>query len=178
MEENNSPYVYEKPLRPRVAKRVRAFATVGLFAVGTAIGGSAFGSVLATSQEPQAETADNANANVVVVDPATASATDAFGNVAAAVDPVPAEPIVQVPLQQAKPNPGERALSLPVLPDQNFSNLSSATPSAGSGSQGAGSYSYGEREARVGHDDEDDDDDRYESDHRGDGDDYEDGDDD
>ncbi|MEY4639843.1 MAG: hypothetical protein RLY13_841 [Actinomycetota bacterium] len=180
MEENNSPYIYEKPLRPRGSKSVRAIAAVGLFAIGTTVGGSAFGAALGINQAAETETADAANANLVVVDPVeTKVDTDSFGNVAAAtVDPVPAEPIIQVPLQQAKPKPSERALSLPVLPEQNFSNLSSATPSAGSSGQGGGSYTYGEREARAGHD-EDEDDDRYESDHRGDGDDdHEDGDDD
>jgi hypothetical protein len=182
MEENSSPYIYEKPLRPRGSKSIRTIAAVGLFAVGTTIGGSAFGAALGINQEAQTESADAANANLVLVDPAETNVdTDSFGNVtAAAVDPISSETIVQVPLQQAQPKPSERALSLPVLPDQNFSNLSSATPSAGSGSQGGGSYSYGEREARVSHDG-DEDDDRYESDHRGDSDDhrddYEDGDD-
>lgn len=179
MEENSNPYIYEKPLRTRGSKSVRTIAAVGLFALGTTIGGSAFGAALGINQDAQTESADAANANLVVVDPAeTNVVTDSFGNVsAAAIDPIPVEPIVQVPLQQAQPKLSERALSLPVLPEQNFSNLSSATPSAGSGSLGGGSYSYGEREARVSHD-EDDDDDRYESDHRDDRDDYEDGDDD
>jgi len=180
MEENNSPYIYEKPLRPRGSKSIRAIAAVGLFAVGTTIGGSAFGAALGINQEAQTVSADVANANLVLVDPAETNVdTDSFGNVtAAAVDPISTETIVQVPLQQAQPKPSERALSLPVLPEKNFSNLSSATPSAGSGSQGSGSFSYGQREARIGHDDYNDDDDRYESDYRGERDADEDGDDD
>jgi hypothetical protein len=170
MEQNDSPYVYEKPLRPRAAKSVRALATVGLFAVGTAIGGSAVGAAMAASESTDLQsTAADQNANFSVIDP-VAETTDSFGNAAAAVAiDQPESQIVQLPLQSA--------ITLPALPDQNFSNFSSATPSSGASGSGSGGYSYGE---------DDDDDDRYESranyndeDHDDDNDDdYEDGDDD
>lgn len=168
MEQNDNPYVYEKPLRPRAAKSVRAIATVGLFAVGTAIGGSAFGAAIAASEstESQGASADQ-NVNLSVID-SVAETTQAFGNVASAAVAIdqPAAPIVQLPLDSAKPKAGELAITLPALPDQKFSNFSSATPSAGAG--GNGSYGYGDFDdhddddlykAGGNHDDDDDRDD-------------------
>lgn len=173
MEENNSPYIYEKPLSPRRSKRVLSIASVGLFAVGTAIGSSAFGSTLGLGDQNTTDTTSATDASdIVVVDPAVDPAADAS---AASIAVDPAAPIVSVPLRHAKPQSAEQTLSLPALPVKDYSNVSSATPSAGGGSATQGTPAgYGEREARVGHDryeeheDFDNDDDHEDYDHEGD----------
>lgn len=172
MEENNSPYIYEKPLSPRRSKRVLSIASLGLFAVGTAIGGSAFGATLGLGDQNTTETATATDASDIVVDDQTVDpAADAS---AASIDVDSADPIVSVPLRHAKPQSAEQTLSLPALPVQNYSNLSSATPSAGGSTANQGSAAgYGGRETRIdddrnedheSYDDNDDYDDDYEGD--------------
>ncbi|MFM2030991.1 MAG: hypothetical protein RI927_611 [Actinomycetota bacterium] len=56
MENNDSPYVYEKPLRAKGARFTKAVTAVGLVAFGTVIGGGAFANSVeaeAESQYPQ-----------------------------------------------------------------------------------------------------------------------------
>ena len=142
MENNDSPYIYEKPLRSQLGQRSKSlagFSALGLVGMVGIFGGSAIANTLVASSP--ATTANEANA-VDLVEPPI-SYTDSLGetSVAAATvdsvsDPVP---LVSIPLQEARPKPNSVKVELPALPDQAFGNTSSATPSVGSGNYSAGS---------------------------------------
>lgn len=140
MESNNSPYIYEKPLRAKRSKRSRILAAVGLVSLGTIIGGSAFASSVineavadtGNSMGDSATTATNASpveavANLSNSDSSVSSLT------AQSTQGMPVKSIITVPLEQAKPNKNAAAIQLPVLPDTLFGNTSSATPTFGGG---------------------------------------------
>lgn len=141
MENNSSPYVYEKPLRAKRSIRNRSFAAVGLVAVGTAIGGGAFANSLFSDAGSESATSLNSSDQTNL-----ASGTTAV------------DPIFVVPFEQAKPSKGSAAIELPALSNESYGNTSSATPYAGGGQTGSNIGVYQSRDR-----DDDDDDDRYES---------------
>lgn len=53
MENNDSLYVYEKPLRAKGARFTKAVTAIGLVACGTVIGGGAFANSVEAEAEPQ-----------------------------------------------------------------------------------------------------------------------------
>lgn len=168
MEKNNSPYVYEKPLRSERANRgkrlasLSALGVVGMFGI---VGGSAIASSIVANPATDARTtADSievlSGASLpaeIGVDPVTTAASIETSSVAPA--PVEPSPIITMPLQETKPKPNSAQIELPAIQRYEFGNTSSATPTAGSNS---GSYSsqpfdksdFSERD----HDDEHDDD--------------------
>lgn len=131
MENNDSPYVYEKPLRAKRvkgSKRLPAIAALGLVGLGGIFGGGAFANSLVDSAK-SVSASDALTAPDVVSDASTASV---------AVNADSAAQIVSLPLQAAKPKPNSAAVSLPKSVGQTYGNTSSATPSAGSGSAAYG----------------------------------------
>lgn len=179
--ENNSPYIYEKPLRGKRSIRNRSIAAVGLVAIGSVIGGGAFASSIIN--EAVAETADqvsgsdsalivaNSDAPVsnLVSDLPQSGGTAALST-AIGVDIAEVDPIFSIPVEQAQPKKNTPALELPAISAGSFGNTSSATPVAGGGQTGSNIGTYKTRD----HDDEytsqsegrdhddDDDDDEYE----------------
>lgn len=164
MENNDSPYVYEKPLRVRGAKFTKGITALGLVAFGTVIGGGAFANSLVAEGSNESQTdpdlavlAGNGSAQNINADSQTNSASQDSGSNAG---------IVSVPLQQAAPKQNSAAIQLPALADQSFGNTSSATPSAGGSQSGSSAGSYYDYEDSDDDQDErdhdDDDDDEYE----------------
>lgn len=166
--ENNSPYVYEKPLRAKSSKRKKGFAALGLVVLGSAIGTGAFANGLVAGADTEVQKAANslsANAAQVVSDEPTAQ------QISSAVVTQAAEqnPIVSVPFEQTEPKKSAAAISLPAVQFQDYGNISSATPSAGSGSNNSGAYQdsddrYESEDERDDHEDRDEDDDRHDED--------------
>ena len=131
MENNDSPYVYEKPLRAKRvkgSKRLPAIAALGLVGLGGIFGGGAFANGLVDSAKSVNASGATATPDVVV---------DA-SNPSVAISADSAAQIVSLPLQEAKPKPNSAAVSLPKSVGQTYGNTSSATPSAGSGSASYG----------------------------------------
>jgi hypothetical protein len=133
MENNDSPYIYEKPIRSGLkqrSKRLAGLSTLGLVGMFGVFGGSAIANSLVTSNA--SPTASEADA-VEIVDPL-------IDNTDSSVEPISdPEPLVSIPLQEAKPKPNSVKVELPALPNQSYGNTSSATPSVGSGNYSAGS---------------------------------------
>ena len=170
MENNDSPYIYEKPLRSENKKRTKRLAglsTLGLIGLVGIFGGSAIAKTLVSAS---AETPVKESDALEVVE-ANPQNLDAPGDQlisAASVEPIsdPAA-LVSIPLQQVKPKPNSQKIDLPGIPDQSFGNTSSATPSVGSGSYSAsgGSAKFearGERHDKYESRDDDHDDDHDE----------------
>lgn len=169
MENNDSPYIYEKPLRSELkqrSKRLAGFSALGLVGMVGIFGGSAIANTMVSANP--ATTANEADA-VEIVDPVIA-------NTAAVVDPVVASaaiageaddelPVISVPLQEAKPKPNSVKVELPALPNQSFGNTSSATPSVGSGSYASGSTPAKYEARGVRHESSDDHEREYENEH-------------
>ena len=162
MENHDSPYIYEKPLRSELkqrTKRLAGLSALGLVGMVGICGGSAIANTVVASAA--ATSAKDADA-VELVDPQSQN-TDAPVDplvTSAAVDAEADEssPVISVPFQQAKPKPNSVKVELPALSNQSFGNTSSATPSVGSGSYATGSTSaiYEARAERHGssHDNE------------------------
>ncbi len=143
MENNDSPYIYEKPLRSELkqrSKRLAGFSALGLVGMVGIFGGSAI-----------------ANTDAVV-DPVVAS-------VAIAGEADDELPVISVPLQEAKPKPNSVKVELPALPNQSFGNTSSATPSVGSGSYASGSTPAKYEARGERHESSDDHEREYENEH-------------
>jgi hypothetical protein len=165
MENNDSPYIYEKPLRSerlgqgaKRTKRLAKLSALGLVGMVGIFGGSAIASNVVTSSRAAADANVNANELVAASDSTTAVTGDPILT-EASVDPAASSasttnaPVISVPFQEAKPKSNSVKVDLPALPNQSFGNTSSATPTAGanasSGSNGgAGGYfaPRGERE--------------------------------
>jgi hypothetical protein len=148
MENNDSPYVYEKPLRANGARFTKAVTAVGLVAFGTVIGGGAFANSIVAEAETQPQKPVVAAVNDAAQEVASGAPT-VLGASQADVNSA----IVAVPLEQSAPNKNSAAIELPVLANQSYGNTSSATPSAGGSQSGANSSGYSAYE-----DDEDDED--------------------
>ena len=156
MENNDSPYIYEKPLRSerlgqgaKRTKRLAKLSALGLVGMVGIFGGSAIASNVVTSSRAAGENV-NANESVAASDSTTAVTGDPILT-EASVDPAASSasttnaPVISVPFQEAKPKSNSVKVDLPALPNQSFGNTSSATPTAGanasSGSNGgAGGY--------------------------------------
>ena len=172
MEKIDSPYIYEKPLRQKRSSRNRTIGALGLVALGTIIGGSAFAS--SVINEAVADTGAQGIDPVVLNTDATSVTEVADINSGAVegqspfssafaespeVDPI--DSIISVPLEQAKPKRNSAAIDLPALANNSFGNTSSATPYAsGSNAQGAtgsnisaGTYLTRERSDRERYED-------------------------
>lgn len=176
MENNSSPYVYEKPLRSTNSKLNRSLAAVGLVALGTVIGGSAFASSVINEAvaDTGAQVADPviSNTNPVPVEDVSNLTETANPVAGATVDNglvSPVDPIITIPLEQAQPKKNTAAIQLPALTSGSFGNTSSATPYASTGSGGATKGATGSNIGvyQTRDDDDDHDDDRYESKHEG-----------
>lgn len=144
MENNSSPYIYEKPLRSKNSKLNRSLAAVGLVAIGTVIGGSAFAS--SVINEAVADT--GAQLTDPVISSTTPVPVEDVSNLTETANPVagatvdtvlvsPVDPIIAIPLEQAQPKKNTAALQLPALTSGSFGNTSSATPYASTGTGGA-----------------------------------------
>ena len=162
MENNDSPYIYEKPIRSGLkqrSKRLAGLSTLGLVGMFGIFGGSAIANSLVTANPA---TASNEADAVEMVDPLI---TNTDSSVEPSSDPAP---LVSIPLQEAKPKPNSVKVELPALPNQSYGNTSSATPPVGSGNYSSGSAPAKFEARGEGHE-------RYESSHENDRDDeYED----
>ena len=170
MENNNSPYIYEKPLRSANKKRGRGLAALGLVALGAVVGSGAFAQVL----EPDASTQNQPTADAPVVtasdsaQPDVTEVIDANQVNNATVSDI-STPIVAVPFEQTKPKKNSAAIELPALSSNAFGNTSSATPSAGGAQTGSNLGTYKARESEDGdnsyedrHESRENDDEEYE----------------
>lgn len=151
MENNNSPYVYEKPLRTSNKKRGRGIAALGLVALGAVVGSGAFAQVL----EADAATENQSSADSVVVTATDSAQPDAIevvdaNQVTNATVSDISSPIVAVPFEQTKPKKNSAAIELPALSSNAFGNTSSATPSAGGAQTGSNLGTYKTRESDDG----------------------------
>jgi len=171
MENNDSPYIYEKPLRSKRSSQGKGIFALGLVALGTLVGGGAFANSVVAGGVNQ----DQTNSDLVVLagdDATNDSNAKASRNLVAQSSEVSNDAIVSVPLQQAEPKQTTAALELPGLANQSYGNTSSATPSAGGSQSGTKSSNYSayedeeDDEDSDGHDrddrDHDDDDEEYE----------------
>jgi hypothetical protein len=142
MENNDSPYIYEKPIRSGLkqrSKRLAGLSTLGLVGMFGIFGGSAIANSLVAANPA---TASNEADAVEMVDPLidnTDSSVDPLVSAATAEPTSDPAPLVSIPLQEAKPKPNSVKVELPALPNQSYGNTSSATPSVGSGNYSAGS---------------------------------------
>jgi hypothetical protein len=168
MENNDSPYIYEKPLRAKGSRVTKSIAALGLVAVGTVIGGNAFAnSPISHAVSPQLEdsTADSADSPVIVN--ASGSRFASADEASASILFEQSAPIVALPLEQAAPKKNSASLELPQINADSYGNTSSATPSAGGGQTGSNTSSY----KTYADSDDDRDDHGYEDDERDDDDD-------
>ena len=170
MENNDSPYVYEKPLRAKGAKFTKAVTAVGLVAFGTVIGGGAFANSVESEADPQTPQPIIASGNDSNPDDAISSQIESASNSDSGLNAA----IIAVPLEQQTPTKNSAAIELPGLTNKSYGNTSSATPSAGGSQSGSNITSYqdfedededeyedGERHDRDDHD-HDDEDEEYE----------------
>lgn len=173
MENNDSPYIYEKPLRNSDKKRGRGIAALGLVALGAVVGSGAFAQVLEADASTSTQLADG-SATVSTAEPTEPdSILLVDGNqVTSATTTSAQNPIVAVPFEQAEPKKDSAAIELPTISNSSYGNTSSATPSAGGTQTGSNLGTYQSRD----HEDSDDSsEDRHESqdDHDDDDDDHE-----
>lgn len=170
MENNDSPYVYEKPLRAKGAKFTKAVTAVGLVAFSTVIGGGAFANSVESEADPQTPQPIIASGNDSNPDDAISSQIESASNSDSGLNAA----IIAVPLEQQTPTKNSAAIELPGLTNKSYGNTSSATPSAGGSQSGSNITSYqdfedededeyedGERHDRDDHD-HDDEDEEYE----------------
>jgi hypothetical protein len=171
MENNDSPYIYEKPLRSSRTKRSQRLAglsALGLVGMVGVFGGTALANSF-VAEKPNETSLPLAGSSF---DSPTEAAV-AVVNVAAVendTNSVTNPSLISVPVQLAKPANNSVKVNLPSVPSQSFGNTSSATPASGSylgGSSSPASYEdsddheeRGERDHEDGsekHDREDDD---------------------
>ncbi len=166
MENNDSPYIYEKPLRSELraqgvkrGKRLAKLSALGLVGMVGIFGGSAIASNVASATRASADADRSVNnalgtsdteildGDSVLTEAALDSAQSADSNSANA-------PVISVPFQEVKPKSNSVKIELPALPNQSFGNTSSATPSVGSsGSGGIGGGLSGNYSPRSDHGD-------------------------
>ena len=108
MENNDSPYIYEKPLRSERlgqgavrSKRLAKLLALGLVGMVGTFGGSAIASNVVTSPRAAADETASTNESVAAQDSASA-------------------PVISVPFQEAKPKLNSVKVELPALPNQSF----------------------------------------------------------
>ena len=150
MENNDSPYVYEKPLRAKGAKFTKAVTAVGLVAFGTVIGGGAFANSVESEADPQTPQPIIASGNDSNPNDAISSQVESASNSDSGLNAA----IIAVPLEQQTPTKNSAAIELPGLTNKSYGNTSSATPSAGGSQSGSNITSYQdfEDEDGEGHD--------------------------
>jgi hypothetical protein len=140
MENNDSPYIYEKPLRSERGRRgtkLVSFSALGVLGMFGIVGGSALASNLVT--QPNTDVLSSGDS--VQVLKSSAAEYQKSGNpltrsASANESPVAASSIISMPFQETKPNPNSVKIELPALPKQVYGNTSSATPTAGAGNSG------------------------------------------
>jgi len=151
MENNDSPYVYEKPLRAKGAKFTKAVTAVGLVAFGTVIGGGAFANSVESEADPQTPQRIIASGNDSNPDDAISSQVESASNSDSGLNAA----IIAVPLEQQTPTKNSAAIELPGLTNKSYGNTSSATPSAGGSQSGSNITSYQDFEDEDEDEDED-----------------------
>ena len=151
--DDQNPYEYEKPVSANKFRKYGSVATLGLLAIGTAFGGNAIAAtIMATDANPlttgaTTDVAGGLVTEVVAQDPLAPAtpAVDAKGTpIDSAIQIVAADP--SIPSVQGSPSaspsksPSKAPIvSMPVLAVVDYGNVSSATPSSGSGSSTSGS---------------------------------------
>lgn len=143
MENNDSPYIYEKPLRVKGARITKGIAALGLVAVGTVIGGTAFAnSPLSNASASSANAAEPQVAGSA--EPTEQRAQNSITRNAIETSPVSAQSaaLVSLPLEQAVPKKNSATVQLPTISAGSFGNTSSATPSVGGSQTGSNTSSY------------------------------------
>lgn len=158
MENNDSPYVYEKPLRAKGARFTKAVTAVGLVAFGTVIGGGAFANSVEAEAEPQNPQPIIASGNDSNPNDAISSQVESASNSDSGLNSA----IIAVPLEQQTPAKNSAAIELPGLANKSYGNTSSATPSVGGSQSGSNITSYQDYEDE---DEDSDDHDRGDRDH-------------
>jgi hypothetical protein len=155
--DDQNPYEYEKPVSASKFRKYGSVATLGLLAIGTAFGGNALAATImatdanTTTAGATGDVTGGLVTEVVAQDPAavTAPILDANGT---PIDPAiqlvatdPTLPVVQNSPSTAPSNSPTKApiMSLPVLAVVDYGNVSSATPSSGSGSATSSSTGKG-----------------------------------
>lgn len=160
MENNDSPYLYEKPIRTR--KQSRGTRVAGLTALGLVgtvglFGGTAIASTIAVNNQTTDEpTGSNFSA---------ASASTQADN----------QSVIAFPVTATEPKPNSIKVQLPELSSLSFGNTSSATPSSGSYASSSNTWdasgkvsAHEEREDHYGeseNEDHDDDHENFDEDH-------------
>ncbi len=166
MENNEDPYIYEKPLSPRKPKRVFAIFAASVAGIGSVIGGTAFASSLVGVTTASKDLAPTSSASApdpqaLITMPTLASETPSDAPRVAVNS--------SIPNSSAKQAASAPQVQLPAIAPTGWGNLSSATPSAGSwnGTNGAGAYEDREdydNEHEVSEDHDDDHEDREDHD--------------
>lgn len=160
MENNDSPYVYEKPLRAKGAKFTKAVTAAGLVAFGTVIGGGAFANSVESEADPQTPQPIIASGNDSNPNDAISSQVESASNSDSGLNAA----IIAVPLEQLTATKNSAAIELPGLTNKSYGNTSSATPSAGGSQSGSNITSYQDFEDED-EDEDSDDHDRGDRDH-------------
>ncbi len=164
MENNDSPYIYEKPLRSSRTKRsqrlagLSALGLVGMVGVfgGTALANSFVAEKPNETSLPLAGSSFNSPAEAVVNVAAVENDTNSVTNPS----------LISVPVQLAKPANNSVKVNLPSVPSQSFGNTSSATPTSGSysgGSSSPASYEDSDDHEERGERDHEDDSEKHDS---------------
>lgn len=158
MENNDSPYLYEKPIRTR--KQSRGTRVAGLTALGLVGAVGLFGgTALASTIAPNNMTADKETESNFSAASLTAQAAN--------------QAVIAFPVTATEPKPNSIKVQLPELSSLSFGNTSSATPSSGSHASSSNTWdasgkasAHEEREDHYGEsEDEDHDDDNEDEDH-------------
>lgn len=166
MENNDSPYVYEKPLSSARPKRALAIAAVSLTGIGSIIGGTAFASAVVSSvsaRENVMPISSASGTSFATIDEETGKAKRDGNQISAAAI------ATSIPLLTVEPTKSSPQVQLPAISTTDWGNLSSATPSSGSGNASGGQASYSEDQDH----DDDDDYERHDRDDKHDNDDHE-----
>lgn len=151
MKNNDSPYVYEKPLRAKGAKFTKAITAFGLVVFGTVIGCGAFANSVETEAEPHTTQPVIATGKDSDPDETMATQVESAGDSHAGLGSA----IIALLLVQQTTKKNSSAIVLPDPANQSYGNTSSATPYAGGSHTGSNLASYQEHEE----DDEDSDED-------------------
>ena len=163
MENNESPYIYEKPLSPKKLKRAFAIAAASLAGIGSVIGGTAFASSVVGIATASQDITPMSSASGLDPQILTAEPTQ--------LGELPTEtprPVANtsIPIASSKLTSSIPQVQVPAIAPTDWANMSSATPSAGAANGSNGNVSYenekdDDHDGREGHheDREDHDDD-------------------